>query len=117
MYLVLFLRLSPLQFGVVDGLYQGVGGAGAGRLRLRGRPLARHKEVAFLGYALSAVCKLGLLAAGSAWGLLGRGRHRRPHRQGHPHRAARRADLPQHAAVDSSARRSASTARSTRWAR
>ncbi|HYW90684.1 MAG TPA: MFS transporter, partial [Chloroflexota bacterium] len=25
MYLVLFLRLSPLQFGLVDGLYQGVG--------------------------------------------------------------------------------------------
>src|SRR5262249_29790786 len=32
--------------------------------------LARHKEVAFLGYALSAVCKVGLLAVGSAWGLL-----------------------------------------------
>jgi MFS family permease len=66
-YVVFYLRLSPLEFGVVDGLYQGVaalvrvaGGLAADRWR-------RYKEVAAAGYALSAVCKLGLLAAGGAW--------------------------------------------------
>src|SRR5688500_19169370 len=55
LYFMMFLRLSPLQFGVVDGLYQGVsalvrvgGGLAADRTR-------RHKEVATLGYALSAI--------------------------------------------------------------
>jgi hypothetical protein len=70
MYLVLFLRLSPLQFGVVDGLYQGVGALVKIGFGFAADRLARHKEVAFLGYGLSAVCKIGLLAVGSAWGLL-----------------------------------------------
>src|SRR5919199_636394 len=67
LYLVFYLRLTPVRFGVVDGLYQGVasfvyvaGGLAADRWR-------RHKEVAAAGYALSAACKLGLLAAGGAW--------------------------------------------------
>ena len=67
LYLVFGLGLSPLQFGVADGLYQGVtafvrlgGGFVADRWR-------RYKEVAVFGYALSAVCKLGLVAVGSAW--------------------------------------------------
>jgi MFS family permease len=71
LYLVLYLGFSPLQFGVVDGLYQGVsalvrlaGGVASDRWR-------RHKEVAAAGYALSALCKLGLLAAGGAGALLG----------------------------------------------
>jgi hypothetical protein len=29
--------------------------------------VARYKAVAFFGYALSALCKLGLLLVGSAW--------------------------------------------------
>ena len=70
MYLMLFLRLSPLQFGLVDGLYQGVGALVKIGFGFAADRLARHKEVAFLGYALSAVCKVGLLAVGSAWGLL-----------------------------------------------
>jgi MFS family permease len=70
MYLVLFLKLSPLQFGLVDGLYQGVGALVKLGFGFAADRLARHKEVAFLGYALSAVCKIGLLAVGSAWGLL-----------------------------------------------
>jgi MFS family permease len=61
MYVLLFLRLSPLQFGALDGVYQG----GAAMLRLLGGLAAdrsqRYKEVAGLGYALSAVSKLGLL--------------------------------------------------------
>jgi MFS family permease len=66
-YLVFQLRLTPLQFGLIDGLYQGVaavvrlaGGLAADRWR-------RYKEVAASGYALSAVCKLGFLAVGEAW--------------------------------------------------
>jgi Major Facilitator Superfamily len=68
LYLIYGLGLSPFQFGVVDGLYQGVtalvrvgGGFAADRWR-------RHKEVAAIGYGISAVCKLGYLAAGSALG-------------------------------------------------
>jgi MFS family permease len=65
LYLVYTLGFSPLQFGVVDGLQQGAaaimriaGGFAADRTR-------RHKEVAGLGYALSAATRLGLLAAQS----------------------------------------------------
>ena len=67
LYLVFSLGLSPLQFGVADGAYQGVtafvrigGGLVADRWR-------RYKEVAAFGYGVSAVCKLALLAVGSAW--------------------------------------------------
>jgi MFS family permease len=67
LYLMFELRFTPLQFGVFDGLYQGV----TALVRLAGGLVAdrrqRYKEVAGAGYALSAVCKLGLLAAGTAW--------------------------------------------------
>ena len=70
LYLVGFLRLSPFQFGIIDGLYQGVSAV----LRLAGGYAAdrwrRYKETAALGYGMSAICKLGLLAAGSSWPLL-----------------------------------------------
>jgi MFS family permease len=69
-YLFVHLQLSPIQFGLIDGLYQGVtavarlvSGIAADRTR-------RYKLVAAGGYALSAVCKLGLLAAGASWGAL-----------------------------------------------
>lgn len=69
-YLVLQLGLTPLQFGVVDGLYHGV----TAFVRLLGGAIAdrwqRHKEIAAVGYASSAVCKLGLLLAGGAWPIL-----------------------------------------------
>ncbi|MFF0269759.1 MFS transporter [Kribbella sp. NPDC004536] len=65
LYLVFGLGLNPLQFGLLDGLYAGatavlrlVGGHVADRWR-------RLKTVAGVGYALSAVSKLGFLAAGS----------------------------------------------------
>jgi nitrate/nitrite transporter NarK len=68
-YLVSYLHLSPVTFGAIDGLYQGF----AAFARLGGGFLAdrwgRHKAVAAFGYGLSAVCKLGLLAAGNAWTL------------------------------------------------
>ncbi|MFJ1860711.1 MFS transporter [Streptomyces anulatus] len=66
LYLVLGLGLSPLQFGFLDGLYNGV----TAFVRLAGGHAAdrwqRHKLVAGSGYALSTVCKLGLLLAGGS---------------------------------------------------
>ena len=60
-YLVLTLGMSPLEFGVIDGIQQGaaalvrvLGGFAADRL-------GRYKEVAVLGYGLSAFCRIGLL--------------------------------------------------------
>ena len=61
LYLVYAAGFTPLQLGVIDGLYRGaaaiaalVSGFAADRRR-------RHKEVASLGYGLSAICKLGLV--------------------------------------------------------
>ncbi|HEY7076962.1 MAG TPA: MFS transporter [Solirubrobacteraceae bacterium] len=70
LYLVATLGFSPLQFGVIDGLYQGAGAfvrLGAGFL---GDRLSRHKTVAAFGYGLSAICKLGLAVVSGAWGTL-----------------------------------------------
>jgi MFS family permease len=65
-YLVLVLGLSPLQFGVIDGLYTGA----TALLRLVGGHIAdrfrRRKLVAGTGYGLSAAAKLGLLGAGQS---------------------------------------------------
>jgi len=69
LYLFVHLQVSPVQFGLIDGLYQGVSAVarlGSGFAADRWR---QHKLVATFGYGLSAVCKLGLLAAGSAWGV------------------------------------------------
>jgi MFS family permease len=67
LYFVLYLQLSPLSFGVIDGLYHGV----AALVRIASGVIAdrwgRYKEVAAAGYGLSAVAKLGLVAAGSMW--------------------------------------------------
>jgi len=71
MYLVLQLGMQPLAFGVIDGLYQGAAAlvrVAAGVIADR---LRRYKEVAALGYALSALCRPALLAAGSAWMAIG----------------------------------------------
>ncbi|MFI6765034.1 MFS transporter [Streptomyces sp. NPDC050355] len=71
LYFVLQLGLSPLQFGFLDGLYNGV----TALVRLLGGHAAdrggRHKLVAGAGYALSALSRLGLLLAGG--GTLGIG--------------------------------------------
>lgn len=67
LYLLVTLRFSPFQVGVMDGIYQGaavlvkvISGLMADRWR-------RPKEVAAVGYGLSAICKLGFLIAGSSW--------------------------------------------------
>ncbi|WP_370411769.1 MFS transporter [Streptomyces fradiae] len=71
LYLVLGLGLTPLQFGFLDGLFNGA----TALVRMVGGHLAdrggRHKRVAGLGYALSACSRLGLLLAGGAAGLIG----------------------------------------------
>ncbi|MFC0848661.1 MFS transporter [Streptomyces noboritoensis] len=65
LYLVTGLGLSPLGFGLLDGVYNGF----SALVRLVGGHLAdrggRHKAVAVFGYGLSAVCKPLLLVAGS----------------------------------------------------
>ncbi|MGW1268675.1 MFS transporter [Streptomyces sp. NPDC002491] len=58
LYVVASLGLSPLGFGLLDGINNGVGAL----VRLTGGHLAdrggrRHKVVAGLGYGLSALCK------------------------------------------------------------
>ncbi|MFI8084982.1 MFS transporter [Kitasatospora sp. NPDC086009] len=67
LYLVLGLGLSPLQFGFLDGLFNGA----TALVRLLGGKLAdrgggRHRTVAGVGYLLSALSRLGLLLAGGA---------------------------------------------------
>ena len=70
LYMILTLQMAPMEFGIIDGLYQGT----ASLVRLVGGYIAdrwcRYKEVAVAGYALSAVCKLGVLLAGSTVGTL-----------------------------------------------
>lgn len=64
LYLVTGLGLSPLGFGLLDGIYNGFSAV----VRLAGGHLAdrgggRHKWVAGLGYGISALCKPLLLLA------------------------------------------------------
>src|SRR5882757_1661976 len=63
LYLVTGLGLSPLGFGLLDGVYNGF----SALVRLVGGHLAdrggRHKAVAAVGYGLSALCKPLLLMA------------------------------------------------------
>jgi len=67
LYLTFQLGFSALQFGVVDGLYQGA----TALVRVAGGHHAdahgRHKTVATGGYAASAMCKLALVL-GTGWG-------------------------------------------------
>jgi MFS family permease len=70
LYLTVELKFTPLQFGAFDGLSQAV----TAPVRIVGGVLTdryrRYQEIASVGYGLSAVCKLGLLVAGSAWSLI-----------------------------------------------
>jgi hypothetical protein len=71
LYLVVYVGLSPLAFGALDGLSHGMtavarwaGGAMADGWR-------RHKEVAALGYGVSAICRLAVWGAGANLPALG----------------------------------------------
>lgn len=71
LYLVFSLGVTPLVLGAIDGVY-----SGAAALVQVGSGLAsdrwqRHKEVAAVGYGLSAICKVGLVAFGSSVGAIG----------------------------------------------
>ena len=67
LYLLYTVGLTPLQYGLLDGVYQ----AGAALVRIAagfvGDRWHRHKEVAAVGYGISGICKLALIAVGSAW--------------------------------------------------
>jgi MFS family permease len=67
LYLVATLGFSPLQYGVVDGLYQGASALVRLAAGFLGDRLGRHKVLASIGYGVSAVCKLGLAVIGGAW--------------------------------------------------
>jgi len=67
LYLLLTLRLAPLQFGLIDGINQGASvlvRIASGLIADRWR---RAKEVAASGYAFSAICRVGLLLVGRSW--------------------------------------------------
>jgi MFS family permease len=71
LYLVFVGGFTPLAFGVIDGLYNGAAalvGLASGFVGDRWR---RHKEVATIGYGLSAVCKLLLATVGTALSAIG----------------------------------------------
>lgn len=70
LYLVYTVGLSPVAYGLIDGLYQGAGALVRVASGFLGDRFRRHKEVASVGYGLSAVCKLGFLAAGGVVGAL-----------------------------------------------
>ena len=67
LYLVLFLGLSPLQFGVVDGCTRASPPWCGSAVATSPTAGGATRSSAVTGYGLSALCKLGLLAAGSAW--------------------------------------------------
>jgi MFS family permease len=67
MYLVLQLGMQPFAFGVVDGLYQGAAALARVLAGVVADRLRRYKEVAAIGYGLSALCRPALLVAGSSW--------------------------------------------------
>lgn len=69
LYLTVVVGLTPVAYGLIDGLYQGV----SALVRLGGGWLSdasgRPKWVAFLGYAVSAIARVFLLFASGAAGI------------------------------------------------
>jgi MFS family permease len=71
MYLVFTLGASPLVFGAIDGTYRGAAAVVQVLSGFSSDRWRRHKEVAGLGYGLSAVGKVALVAAGNTIGGIG----------------------------------------------
>ncbi len=71
LYLLYGVGLSPLQFGLIDGLQNGA----AGLVRLVGGGLGdrlrRHKEIAAIGYGLSAFTRPLFVLVGSSFAAIG----------------------------------------------
>lgn len=65
-YMVFALGATPLQFGIVDGIYQGATAFVRLLAGVASDRKGRHKPMAAVGYGISAVCKLGLVVAGSS---------------------------------------------------
>jgi len=69
LYLTAVVGLTPLAYGFIDGLYQGVSAV----VRIAGGRWAdrsdRPKRVALAGYALSAATRFGLLAVSGFWAI------------------------------------------------
>ena len=66
LYLIFQLGFSPIQFGVFNGAYQSAVGLIAIATAVVADRRRRYKEIAAVGYGVSDVCKLGLLAVGTA---------------------------------------------------
>ena len=69
-YLVFGLGLSPLQFGIVDGVYQGASALVRVVSGYAGDRWKRHKEVAVTGYGVSALSRIAFPLVGSAFGAI-----------------------------------------------
>jgi MFS family permease len=69
LYYVHVLGMNPMQIGVLNGIYQG--GSAFARLVFGfiADRMTRYREIAGVGYSLSAICKLGLLATTAFSGL------------------------------------------------
>jgi len=69
LYITVVVGLGPLAFGFIDGIYQGMSAV----VRIAGGRWAdrsdRPKWVAFVGYALSAVTRFGLLIVSGFWAI------------------------------------------------
>ncbi len=71
LYLVFTLGASPLVFGAIDGTYRGAAALVQVASGFSSDRWRRHKEVAGLGYGLSALGKVALVAAGNTVGGIG----------------------------------------------
>jgi MFS family permease len=71
LYLVFSLGASPLVLGAIDGTYRGAAAIVQVASGFASDRWRRHKETAATGYGLSAICKIGLVVAGSSIGAIG----------------------------------------------
>jgi MFS family permease len=69
LWLVANRGLDPLQFGVINGIYQGGSAVARVLFGFVADKLHRYREVAGFGYGLSALCKLGLLLTSAFSGI------------------------------------------------
>jgi MFS family permease len=67
-YAIVALGATPLQYGLIDGLYQGAAALVRVASGVVSDRWSRYKEVAVAGYGLSAVCRVLLLAVGGTMG-------------------------------------------------
>src|SRR3954447_5651380 len=71
MYLIFSLGASPLVFGAIDGTYRGAAAVVQVLSGFSSDRWRRHKEVAGIGYGLSALGRVALVAGGNTIGGIG----------------------------------------------